>query len=464
LNSDFSSIKGLRVTVMGLGLHGGGVESALFFVRHGAAVTVTDLHDEKTLAPSLSRLEGLPIRYVLGKHEKSSFADTDLVIKNPGVPKNSPFLTIASESGIPVETDISVFLTLSHSPLIAVTGSKGKSTAASAIHYCLLTKYRGSRLGGNITVSPLSFIEELAPDEPVVLELSSWQLADLSGRKELKPVIAIITNILPDHMNYYKNMDEYINDKKIIYQNQNGHDFSLFNRNCPSTYTSFNDCKAQTYFFSRQPLMEEREGAWIEGKRGIAVINEQRTVLFGEEIALKGEHNRMNLLCAGLACLLFGLDAKEIHTRLSRFPGIEHRLESFLEHHGVLYVNDSAATIPHATVEAIRAFEPPVFLITGGTDKNIDFSPLLDVIGKCEKIILLAGTATDKIIHLLRKAGIAFEGPYDELEQALEQAISLVYPGVSLLFSPGCSSFGMFLNEFDRGKKFKRVVRNRLGV
>ncbi|MBN1699626.1 MAG: UDP-N-acetylmuramoyl-L-alanine--D-glutamate ligase [Spirochaetales bacterium] len=456
--------KGLRVTVMGLGLHGGGLQSALFLARHGADVTVTDLRDEKVLAPSLARLAGFPVSFVLGRHEERLFSDTDLVVKNPGVPKDSPFLATAKSSGIPIETDISLFLSLSSNPIIAVTGSKGKSTVASAIHYCLAARHKGARLGGNITVSPLGFVETLLPEEPVVLELSSWQLADLAGKAVLKPGISVITNIFPDHMNYYHGMDDYIADKKIIYRNQDAADSAVFNNDCPVTASAFADCRAQRYFFSKKPFGDEKRGAWMEGKQGIARIGDNKETLFDTAPLLKGSHNRMNLLCAGLACLLAGLDTGTISERLAGFPGIEHRLEAFLEHKGVIYYNDSAATIPHATIHAIRGCNRPLVLITGGTDKNIDFAPLLDVIGECEKIVLLAGTATNKLTGLLDEAGILFEGPYDELEKAVNRAVSFTSPGTSLLFSPGCASFGMFLNEFDRGRKFKAAVRKILGI
>ena len=178
---DLTATPGLRVTVMGLGVHGGGLASALFFARRGAEVTVTDLRGPDALAPSIERLAGLPVRYVLGRHDVADFESADLVIKNPAVPTGSPFLAAARDRAVPVETDVSVFLSLARCPVIAVTGTKGKSTTASAIHHGLLRASPRARLGGNITVSPLEFLDDLAPTDPVVLELSSWQLGDLGG-------------------------------------------------------------------------------------------------------------------------------------------------------------------------------------------------------------------------------------------------------------------------------------------
>jgi len=171
--------KGLRVLIMGLGLHGGGIASARFFSQIGAIVTVTDLRDATSLESALQQLKGLPIRYVLGRHEVRDFESADIVIKNPGVRNDSPYLAYATH----IETDISIFLRYSESAVIAVTGSKGKSTVATAIWHVLSRNMPKALLGGNITVSPLDFLQETSEEVPVVLELSSWQLGDLRDKR-----------------------------------------------------------------------------------------------------------------------------------------------------------------------------------------------------------------------------------------------------------------------------------------
>jgi UDP-N-acetylmuramoylalanine--D-glutamate ligase len=177
-------------------------------------------------------------------------------------------------------------------------------------------------------------------------------------------------------------------------------------------------------------------------------------------VLLAGAHNRQNLLCAGLALRLHGMPAAAIGDSLAKFPGVEHRLELFLTWNGMRFYNDSAATIPQATVAAVRAVPGPVVLITGGTDKNIDFSPLADVVKVPGAIVLLSGTGTEKIRPLMRAAGVSADGPFDNLRDAVARAMSRAgdMAGASILFSPGCTSFGMFLNEFDRGRKFKETV------
>jgi UDP-N-acetylmuramoylalanine--D-glutamate ligase len=456
----------MKVTVMGLGINGGGLPTALFFARRGAAVTVTDLRSPDALSDSMEKLEGFPVRYVLGRHDESDFTTADLVIKNPAVPPGSPYLVAAREKGVAIETDLSVFLSGTSNPLIAVTGSKGKSTTASAVAFGLSRVFRGTRLGGNITVSPLSFMDDLEPGAPVVLELSSWQLGDLRGRGLLKPSITAMTVILPDHLDTYPGMREYVADKKVIFQEQEPGQTAIFNLDDPWQRGFPRETRAAALYYSASPLPESLHGAWLEGEEGMAraaARGKTRRILGAGRVA--GRHNRMNLLCAGLCLQAFGLKAEVIRKALGEVPGIEHRMELVGEWKGIRVYNDSAATIPHATAEALRSVPGPVVLIAGGTDKNIDFSPLAEVARVPAAILLLSGTGTEKIRALLDAEGVGFEGPFDSLRDAVSAGMERAAAasakgngGASLLFSPGCTSFGMFQNEFDRGRRFKEIV------
>jgi UDP-N-acetylmuramoylalanine--D-glutamate ligase len=442
---------------MGLGLHGGGIASARFFTLSGCRTTVTDLRGAEALRPSLERLAGLDLRYVLGGHREAEFTDTDLVIKNPAVPASSPFLRLARERGIPVETDLSVFLSLCPNPIVAVTGSKGKSTTSSAVHAGLLARWPGARLGGNITVSPLDFLSELGPRDPVVLELSSWQLADLRDRAVFRPRVSLITNLLPDHQDRYAGMEPYIADKKVIFRRQGARDYALFNRDDPFQAPFPAETRARARFFSARPLPAGEEGAWLEGERGL-LRRGGSTVPILEEALLAGTHNRLNLLAAGLACVLFGMEAAEVRAALGRFPGLPHRLELVREKDGVRLYNDSAATMPHATAAALRSLPPPIVLITGGTDKNLDFSPLAEALRSPRAVFLLAGSATEKIRAILDQGGVAYRGPFESLEEIVARAFAECVPGTSLLFSPAAASFEKFKNEFDRGNRFRELA------
>ncbi len=491
----YPNLKGYRVTIMGLGLHGGGLVSSLFFLNCGAEVTITDLKGEEKLQESIKKLErekppNSTYKLILGEHREIDFKNADLIIKNPGVPWSSRYLKIAREQGIPIETDISIFLRLKDNPIIAVTGSKGKSTTSAAIHCSLKSDFPGAKLGGNITVSPLAFIHQLHPRDPVVLELSSWQLADLRGKGVLKPKISLITNILHDHQDKYNSMEEYIADKIVILENQDRWDFTILNLDDAYWRRFAEVANAQVLFSAEKPFslykIEHKqigntpviEGAYLRNNEGYLEVvprspntsNRKLILKVFDSIKLRGHHNRKNMLMASLAAYLFGIDIDKIKKSVSTFGGLEHRMELFYETslvHGqkLLFYNDSAATIPEATVNAILSLEEPTILITGGTDKNLDFSVFKSIIFKPEEIFLLEGSATDKIITLLNLNGRKFRGPYNKLETLLYElkkflltAFNTSTTDISIVFSPGCASFELFKNEFHRGEIFKQLV------
>ena len=470
------NFNGARVLVMGLGLHGGGMESARYLAIGGAEVTVTDLRDEKALAPSIEKLKNLPIHYVLGKHEMEDFANADIVIKNPGVKVDSPYLKAAKR----IETDISLFLAACPARILAVTGTKGKSSTSSALYHVLReatdAKSISGRawLGGNITISPLSFLDKLEKTDTVVLELSSWQLGDIRGRGLLKPRAAIITPIMRDHLDRYGTMEAYITDKRLIYADQNRKDVTIAMDD--DWGRSFHrESRGRPLVYSEKPLDVGIGGGWIHGSQapGLArlweipgengISNENKPNSIAEVVPARplvpGLHQKQNLLAAALALLDLGLKPDFIRESLGRFPGVEHRLEFFHESGGIKFYNDSAATIPEAAAAAITAFEKPPILVTGGTDKELDFSPLAQAAAGAKVIILLSGTGTEKLKNLLDGGGVKYRGPFDSLEQAITSALDAAVSGDSVVLSPGCTSFGMFLNEFDRGRQWKEGIR-----
>ena len=455
--STLNDIHGLKITIMGLGLHGGGIASARFFAEHGAHVTVTDLRNEQTLSPSLEKLADLPIRYILGRHENEDFTSADLVIKNPAVPRKSKYLQLARQ----VETDISVFLRLNTRPLIAVTGSKGKSTTVSALHQIMKAADPQVLLGGNITVSPLTFLEEcLSPSSsPVILELSSWQLADIQPITLLQPRIAVITNILADHQNSYENMQEYADDKARIFAGQDAESPSIcfFDDSYGPWFAE--NTPGQPLFYSASPLPPEiGDGAFLDAGRGYYRVNNTLHEIVPPEVNVAGVHNRLNLLVAALIATIQGVPTEVIHREGAAFSGIEHRMELVEVIHRVRWYNDSAATIPDATAAGLRSLDGKVHLIVGGTDKQLDFSPLNAAWSLASSIHLLKGSASDHMQKALAQQQVPFSGPFDTLGSAVLSARSAASPGDAVLFSPGSTSFGMFLNEFDRGRAFKALV------
>ena len=481
------SYSGMKITVMGLGLNGGGLESARYLAGKGALVTVTDTKDEKALAPSVKALEEDPviggrIRYVLGRHETEDFTSADIVIKNPGVRADSPYLALAKR----IETDISLFLAASPARLIAVTGSKGKSGTASALHRTLAKAREAGLaggkacLGGNITVSPLCFLDTLEEKDDVVLELSSWQLGDLrfsgSGRGGiLKPRCAVITSIMKDHQDRYSGMEDYVHDKREIYRRQDKTDLTVASADYEWGKSFLRESPGRALPFSESPLPENAAGGWISGGGpGFARLRPgaEPVLAVPADPAVPGRGQKKNLLAAALALLDLGFPAAFVRESLGSFPGIEHRLEKFYETAGIRFYNDSAATIPEAAAAAVEALagngEVPLVLVTGGTDKNLDYAPLVEAAARAKEVVLLEGSGSLKIAPLLRAAGISFHGSFGNLETAVTCAVETAgnlaagaagtNVPVCVVLSPGCASFGMFQNEFDRGRQWKETV------
>jgi len=455
LNSN-TNISSLKVTIMGLGLHGGGLASTIFFAEKGANVLVTDLRDKKVLQPILNKLKKYNIKYILGEHRNEDFINADLVIKNPAVPAVSPYLKLAKH----IETDISVFLKFNKRPVIAVTGSKGKSTTVSAIYHVFSKLNIDAKLGGNITTSPLNFIDDcLIPDsDPVILELSSWQLADLKGMNLLKPGISVITNIMPDHQNRYSSMDEYVADKKLIYADQSKDDILICNFDDKYGHVFSKGNCSKTLFISDKPFPENTEGAFLDNGRGYSFVSGVKKEILSQELLIPGRHNKLNLLYAALVLQMSGIDPADIRSNLKSFNGIPHRMELVAIKHGVKWYNDSASTIPQATSAALKGAEGPVTLIAGGTDKKLDFQGTIEAFKLAKNIYLLEGSATNRLMEHLKKTNIPFKGPFDKLENIVRIVSKESNKGDSIIFSPGATSFGMFNNEFDRGDKFRQMV------
>lgn len=489
-------INGKHITVMGLGLNGGGEAAVRFFLRHGAYVIATDMKTEEQLRPTVDSLNGDPsvdktrLTYHLGGHSIDDFSSADCVIKNPGVRYEGNKYLAAAKA---VETDISIFLAFTRAPVIAVTGSKGKSSTVSAIHYGLCQAGLMSFLGGNITLSPLTFLDKTNETTPVVLELSSWQLADLRGRKLLKPKISVITKIVPDHQNWYGNMEDYVADKRLIYADQTKDCYSIFDADgdepgtgpeCGGTWGDLfaRESKATVLRYSHTELAQGVLGAWQENEngsfRGAALLpGKKEPVTILRSLTVPGDHMKTNALNAALAMTLTGISPDRTADILGKWEGIPHRLQYFYSWNCgdriVRFYNDSCATVPEAAAAASQSFGKPVVFITGGTDKGLPQDILADMLActdmhaiPVKALYLLAGSATDKLTALLDEKKVSYNGPYASLEELLDDVKSYetaqhdqIRRDDIIVFSPGATSFGMFANEFDRGDKYMAAVR-----
>lgn len=454
LDKYLEKIKDKKILIQGLGLNGGGVGTALFFLEKGIPVFITDLKSEVELEDSLKKLSGYNnVNYTLGCHKEEDFLNADIVVKGPGVPPTNKFIRLAEDNGAIITSDLEIFFNIAPCDIYGITGSKGKSSTVSCIYSIFKAKSDNSYLGGNITISPLSFYNELNEDSFVILELSSWQLRDLR-RKNFKLKGAAITNLMRDHQNYYKNMTDYLDDKKVITDNQNSDNFfilpyrdNLLNTENIKThskifYYSTNDCAADFFY--------DKDAAYK--KNG----NSKEILFDASKIHVPGEHIKSNILLAAGFCSLAGIEREFIDKGIDSFRGAPFRMELVGEISGVKYINDTTATIPDASVAAIKSFKEPIVWIAGGNDKNLDFSVIKEISDIPKAILLLPGDGTRKLKEFINNPNI-YE--FSNLETLFSALKNIVITGDVVLFSPGCTSFGLFQNEFHRGRVFNDLVQ-----
>ena len=448
------NLRGKRVLIMGLGLHGSGIASARYASQHGAVVRVTDLRSAEILSPSLESLSGLPIEYVLGEHRTEDFLWAEIVIHVPGIRRDSPYLQVARENGARIEQEIALFFEACPGKIIGVTGTRGKTTTTALIYQTLRANGMKTVIGGNVSgVETLSLLPTISRETFVVLELSSWQLEGLAPHK-ISPCVSVMTNIYPDHLDTYQGMEEYADAKANIFRYQHETDVAIFNYDNLWTRRLGEEAKSETWYTSL-----ESWGSFVRHSTQVFPF------LFSET-PLRGKHNLENILLATTTARLLGVPDEVIGSTVRNFRGVAQRLEEIAIVKGVHYINDTTSTTPVAGRVALNAFDTSIVLVAGG---NTKFLPLDDwpetIVKKCRDVVLLEGTGTHKLLPAIEEAaqklGIAnpVRGVFDDLTAAMDTAVSLTHAGDVLLFSPGFTSFGMFLNEFDRGDNFVAYVR-----
>ncbi len=457
--------KNKKVLVMGLGLLGGGAATTKWLVKHGAKVTVTDLKTRKELVPSIKLLGPVAkkVRFVLGKHRAEDFKNNEIVVVNPGVPRESNYLKIAKKSGAHLENEASIFFRLCQNPTVAVTGTRGKTTTVTWIHHFLKKKYRRAVLTGNSSDNPmLNVLDRLDGQSPVVVELSSWHLEFLPGRslrspfsntkafKQMNaPHLAVITNLYPDHLNRYQSMKDYALAKANIFLNQSQDDFLLLNK----------DNRWTKFFLELKP---KSKIIYFPAPIGLNLNKFRKSY---------GDHNFYNLNVAILVALHFGVGRGVIKKALKTLPQLKFRQEIIVQRKNLTVINDSTATTPEAAIAAFRRFfnlrKPPfpiLILVAGGTDKKLNFKGWAKEVKKyikAENLFLLSGSATKKMVSELKKLGYfgeikpqIFDGLKPLLKAVRRLLIANCQLPVTVLFSPAAASFEKFSNEFDRGAKF----------
>ncbi len=475
------NFKNKKVLIFGLGLLGGGIATAKWFYKRGAQLRITDLKDKKALKRSLKKLKNIKAKYILGKHRKEDFDWADIIAVNPGVSYKNEFIKYALEKSKIVENDCSLFFQYAKGDIIAITGTRGKTTTTTWT-YEFLSKFFNKKviLGGNQPdKSLLKIIDKTRDDSVSVLELSSFQL-EFYRHNQKAPKIAVITNILNDHLNRYSSFEEYAAIKAKIFQNQTEGDYLILNLN--NQWTKFFlklKPKSQIYFVSLKNLPRNLNGAFIKDKWFYIKDNKKliKVLNINKFKKIYGEHNLYNLLFSFLASFLYlkeqGIEIKKILEVLKReimkLKTPEFRQQIVYKNKKLIIINDSAGTTPDATLAALRRFyegKINFILITGGTDKNLEFKSLAKEIKKKikpENLILLNGSATQKLINELIKLKYELikENICENLKDCLQKAffsINKKYKNI-ILFSPGAASFEKFKNEFDRGKKFNKITK-----
>jgi UDP-N-acetylmuramoylalanine--D-glutamate ligase len=449
--------KNKKITLMGLGLLGRGIGDAKFLAEIGAELIVTDMKSETELKDAVDVLSGFSnITFSLGGHKLEDFQNRDMIIRASNVPHDSPFLLEAEKNNTPIHQSTALFAKLSPAIIVGVTGTRGKTTTTYLIYEIL--KHAGKKvfLGGNIQgVSTLAHLPESTADEIAVLELDSWQLQSF-GDLKLSPHIAVFTNLLPDHLNYYKgDVNQYLRDKANIFLYQKDSDVLILGESMPRILE-------KAYDLNSLPM-----------KRLIASHEDVPTTW---KPKLLGRHNHANIACAIEATRALEISEEVIQEAVENFAGVEGRFQKVKEVNGVEIYNDTTATTPDATRVALETLSEQgkqTVLIMGGADKTLDMSKLVETIPTtCRKVILLPGTGTDKFLELLDRPNEAEAISSNHLKtkaliveaktlnEAVAEAVKIAVTGDVILFSPAFASFGMFVNEYDRGEKFMEIIKD----
>jgi UDP-N-acetylmuramoylalanine--D-glutamate ligase len=449
-----------RVLVVGLGKSG--VASALFLKAHGARVTVSDTKSGDELRNEIPVLLDHGITVETGGHGERTFREQDLIVVSPGVPVDAPLLKQAQSLGEMVIGEIELAAQFLPGPIVAITGSNGKTTTTTLTGEILTAAGLPTLVGGNIGTPAISLAERATLDTAIVLEVSSFQLETI---QTFRPKVAVVLNVTPDHLDRHRTFETYVDAKARIFENQQDSDFAVLNEDDATCVTMAGRTRAQVFWFSRQK--EVRQGAWVrDGKilfRDGSGLQEkaQREIMQVSEVPLKGAHNLENVLAAVCAGALMGCAPEKIRQAVREFKAVEHRLEYVATIGGVDYYNDSKATNVDATIKALESFPANIHLILGGKDKGSDYSVLNELLRQRVKRVYTIGAAAEKIesqIASAKNGGVEVVRA-ETLENAVRKANAVAEVGDVVLLAPACASFDQFKSYEHRGQVFKEIVR-----
>ncbi len=454
---------GKRVLVVGAARQG--QAAARYLARHGARVTLNDRRTSAELQAAQEALADLPLTWVLGGHPLELLEDTEVLCISGGVPLENPLVAEALRRGLPLTNDTQIFMEVVPCPTIGITGSAGKTTtttlvgrmASSAVGQ--LPDLRRVWVGGNIGDPLLNYVDEMTPEDLAILEISSFQLEQMT----LSPHVAAVLNVTPNHLDRHGSMEAYLAAKARILEFQSDTDRAVLGREDAGAWSLRSKTRAHLSSFGLRPLPTGEEGTYLQAGMFVLRRGGMDEALFEEKVVLlRGEHNKLNVLAACAIAAAADLPRAAMQAGVEGFGGVPHRLEFVREWHGARWYNDSIATAPERTMAAIRSFEEPLILLLGGRDKDLPWDDLAALVRQRVEHVILFGEAADRIAAALGRA----QGPRPKtlekcarLEEAVRAAARLAQPGMVVLLSPGGTSFDEFRDFEERGEWFRRWVQ-----
>lgn len=442
-------------TVLIVGLARSGVAAAQVLVKSGAQVLANDIKDETQLDEKIKLLSAVGAKLYLNMPPDRLVSQADFIVISPGVPIDSPFVEIARKSGKEVISEVELAYRLCKAPIIAITGTNGKTTTTALTGEILRFSGFTTHVVGNIGIPFVSKVHEIMAQDIVVAEISSFQLEAI---RFFRPFASAVLNITEDHLNRHKTFENYIAAKARIFENASNSDYVVLNADDDRVSELSRRINSKVLFFSRKK--ELNRGAWLE--KGIITVNlddGKVPICHIDELLIPGEHNIENALAAVLLCSIAKAPYNDIVRALKRFRGVEHRIELVECIRGIAFYNDSKGTNPDASIKAIKAMKGQTVLIAGGMDKGSSFDELVNAFGSTVTHLVVLGETAEKIAKTAKKAGFERVSRVNTLEEAVLCASKAVSPEGNVLLSPACASWDMFIDYEHRGRVFKDSVR-----
>lgn len=445
-------LKDKKALVVGAGKSG--VAVAGFLTRKGALVTLADSRKHEDFKGALDDLEALGVSLELGGYPEVVPGGFDFLVVSPGVPPVVAPVARARELSIPVLGELELAWRFTSSPVVAITGTNGKTTTTTLVGEIFKDAGYKTLVAGNIGLPLVDEVEKYGPEDIIVAEVSSFQLETV---QQFRPRVGAVLNLTPDHLDRHGDMAGYAGAKALIFANQGAGDYSVLNYDDPETRRMASLTRGKVIFFSRRHILEE--GVFVrEGKLCFSMSGVQEEIISANKLKIPGAHNLENALAAAACTRIMGIPAESIAHTLGRFAGVAHRLEFVAEINGVTFINDSKGTNPDASIKAVEAYDQPLVLIAGGKNKGNDFTEFACKAGARARAMVVLGQCAGEMAGAARKAGIENILLAGDFREAVLLAHKAARPGDVVLLSPACASWDMFNNFEERGDLFKQIV------